>query len=55
MNMAGINALKTDARLLCVLMLEDVSHKDLPQKIMKIIKDQEHLYCTCYHFNKFPR
>ena len=43
MNMAGIKALKTDTRLLCVLMLEDVPHKDLPLKIMKIIKDQEHL------------
>ena len=43
MNMAGIKALKTDERLLCVLMLEDVPHRELPLKIMKIIKDQEHL------------
>ena len=43
MNMAGIKALKTDDRLLCVLMLEDVPHKDLPLKIMKIIKDQEYV------------
>ena len=43
MNMAGIKALKTDSKLLCVLMLEDVPHKDLPLKIMKIIKDKEHL------------
>lgn len=43
MHMAGIKALKTDTNLLCVLLLEEVPHRDLPLKIMKIIKDQEHL------------
>ena len=43
MNMAGIKALKTDKDMLCVLLLEEVPHKDLPLKIMKIIKDQEHI------------
>ena len=43
MNMAGIKALKTDKDMLCVLLLEEVPHKDLPLKIMKIIKDQEYI------------
>ena len=43
MNMAGIKAMKTDSNLLCILMMERVPHKDLPLKIMKIIKDQEFL------------
>ena len=43
MNMAGIKALRSDSSLLCVLMMERVPHKDLPLKIMKIIKDQEFL------------
>ena len=43
MNMVGIKALKTDSDLVCVLLLEDVPHNDLPLKILKVIKDQEFL------------
>ena len=43
MNMIGIKALKTDSDLVCVLMLEDVPHRKLPLKILRIIKDQEFL------------
>ena len=43
MNMAGVKALKTGRHLLCVLLLEDVPHKDLPLKVIQIIKDQEHI------------
>ena len=43
MHMAGIKALKADTNMLCVLMLEEVSNRDLPLKIMRIIKDQQHI------------
>ena len=43
MNMIGIKALKSDSDLVCVLMLEDVPHRELPLKILRVIKDQEFL------------
>ena len=43
MNMVGIKALKSDSDLVCVLMLEDVPHRKLPLKILRIIKDHEFL------------
>ena len=43
MHMAGITAMKSDTNMLCVLMMEEVPTKDLPRKVIKIIKDNEHL------------
>ena len=43
MQMAAIHAMKTDTNMLCVLLLEEVPTTDLPRKIIKTIKDHDHL------------
>ena len=43
MQMAGIKAMKSDTNMLCILMMEEIPTKDLPRKVIKIIKDNEHL------------
>ena len=38
-----LKALKYDSDLVCVLMLENVPERELPLKLLRVIKDQEFL------------